>query len=81
MRGIDGRSVPIDANGHPGVAAYARAVDGVYRAHTLQVFTVRGGAITHNTVFQDDGLFPFFGLPLHLPASRVRGPDPGPAPR
>jgi hypothetical protein len=34
----------------------------------LQVFTVRDGAITHNTVFQDDDLFSFFDLPLHLPA-------------
>jgi RNA polymerase sigma-70 factor, ECF subfamily len=67
IRGIDWRLLPIEANGQPAVGAYARAADGVYRAHTLQVFTVAGNAITHTTVFQDDRLFVSFGLPLTLP--------------
>jgi RNA polymerase sigma-70 factor (ECF subfamily) len=66
MRGTDWRMVPIGANGQPAVAAYARTGDGGYRAHTLQVFTVTGGAIARNTVFQDDALFAAFGLPLTL---------------
>jgi RNA polymerase sigma-70 factor (ECF subfamily) len=65
-RGTDWRMRPIGANGQPAVAAYVRAGDG-YRAHTLQVFTVAGDAITHCTVFQDDRLFTAFGLPLELP--------------
>jgi RNA polymerase sigma-70 factor (ECF subfamily) len=68
MRGIDWRTLPIGANGQPALAAYARAADGVYRAHTLQVFTVRQGAITRNTVFQDERLFTAFGLPLTVTA-------------
>jgi RNA polymerase sigma-70 factor, ECF subfamily len=63
MRGIDWRMLPITANGQPAVAAYVRGDDG-YRAHTLQVFTVAGGMITHTVVFQDNRLFEAFGLPL-----------------
>jgi RNA polymerase sigma-70 factor, ECF subfamily len=63
MRGIDWRMLPVAANGQPAVAAYARA-DGEYRAHTLQVFTVADGRITHTVVFQDNRLFEAFGLPL-----------------
>jgi RNA polymerase sigma-70 factor (ECF subfamily) len=66
MRGIDWRTVPIGANGQPAIAAYVRAGDGRYGAHTLQVFTVSGGAIAHTTVFQDERLFTAFGLPLTL---------------
>jgi RNA polymerase sigma-70 factor (ECF subfamily) len=65
MRGIDWRTLPIDANGQPAIAAYVRGPDG-YRAHTLQVFAVDGGAVTHTVVFQDDDLFATFGLPLTL---------------
>jgi RNA polymerase sigma-70 factor (ECF subfamily) len=72
MRGIDWRMLPIGANGQPAIAAYARAADGLYRAHTLQVCTVSGGAITRTTVFQNDDLFLLFGLPLTLPP-RPRG--------
>jgi RNA polymerase sigma-70 factor, ECF subfamily len=65
MRGIDWRTLPIDANGQPAIAAYVRGAAG-YRAHTLQVFAVDGGAVTHTVVFQDDDLFATFGLPLTL---------------
>jgi RNA polymerase sigma-70 factor (ECF subfamily) len=66
MRGIDWRMLPIAANGQPAVAAYVRAVDGVYRAHTLQVFAVDRGAITHTVAFQDNSLFEAFNLPLSI---------------
>jgi RNA polymerase sigma-70 factor (ECF subfamily) len=65
MRGIDWRMLPIAANGQPAVAAYVRGADG-YRAHTLQVFAVEGGVVTHTVVFQDDRLFEAFGLALTL---------------
>jgi RNA polymerase sigma-70 factor, ECF subfamily len=64
MRGIDWRMLPVAANGQSAAAAYARADDGVYRAHTLQVFAVGATAITHTVVFQDNRLFEAFGLPL-----------------
>jgi RNA polymerase sigma-70 factor, ECF subfamily len=64
MRGLEWRALPIGANGQPAVAAYARAGDGVYRAHTLQVFTLVDGLIARNTVFQDERLFTLFDLPL-----------------
>jgi RNA polymerase sigma-70 factor (ECF subfamily) len=66
MRGIDWRMIAIGANGQPAAAAYARSADGVYRAHTLQVFTVAGALIAHTTVFQDERLFVAFGLPVEL---------------
>ena len=66
MRGLDWRMRPIGANGQPALAAWSKAPGGGYRAHTLQVFTVAGGAIVRSTVFQDDTLFTAFGLPLDL---------------
>jgi RNA polymerase sigma-70 factor (ECF subfamily) len=68
MRGTDWRLLPIGANGQPALAAYVRAGADHYRAHTLQVFTVAGDAISRTTVFQDDRLFVAFGLPLDRPA-------------
>ncbi|KQV13389.1 RNA polymerase subunit sigma-70 [Kitasatospora sp. Root187] len=66
MRGTDWRMLPIEANSQPGVAAYVREEDGVYRAHTVQVFTVADGLVSHNVVFQDAELFRRFGLPEQL---------------
>jgi RNA polymerase sigma-70 factor (ECF subfamily) len=57
-RGIGWRMVPLEANGQPAVAAYTPD----HRLHTLQVFTVRGGKITHTVVFQDPAVFAAFGL-------------------
>lgn len=68
MRGTLWRALPLSANGQPGLAAYARGVDGDFHAHTLQVLTVRERAIAHNVVFADLTLFPLFDLPLSLPA-------------
>ncbi len=62
MRGVGWRMVPTSANGQPAVAAYAPD----RRLHTLQVFTVVGGLITHNVVFQDPGVFAAFDLPPAL---------------
>lgn len=62
MRGTDWRVFPISANGQPALAAYAKGEDGRYHAHTLQVFEITGGAVTHNVVFADPTLFPRFGL-------------------
>lgn len=66
MRGPVWRALPISANGQPGLAAYARAEDGDFHAHSLQVFTVRSGMIAHNVVFADLTLFPLFSLPSSL---------------
>jgi RNA polymerase sigma-70 factor, ECF subfamily len=66
MRGAVWRALPISANGQPGLAAYARAADGDFHAHSLQVFTVRSGMIAQNVVFADVTLFPLFGLPSSL---------------
>lgn len=57
------RMVPVSANGQPAVAAYEREPDGVYRAHGVQVLTVRGGVISRIDAFLDPGLPSAFGLP------------------
>jgi len=61
-RGEDWRSVPIDANRQPAMVAYARQGDH-YQLHTLQVFTVEGGAIVRTTVYQEPEVFALFELP------------------
>ena len=66
MRGFDWRMIPVSANGQPACAAYTRATDGMYRLHTLQVFTVTPAGITRNTVFQDEAVFAIFALPPTL---------------
>ncbi len=62
IRGTDWRMLPVGANGQPAVAAYARASDGVYRLHTLQIFTVTPKGVAHVTVFQDPAVFATFDL-------------------
>jgi RNA polymerase sigma-70 factor (ECF subfamily) len=66
MRGPAWRMVMTMANDQPAVGAYARAADGLYHAHTLQVFTVAKAGITHNITFFDQTLFEYFALPLNL---------------
>jgi RNA polymerase sigma-70 factor, ECF subfamily len=66
LRGTDWRMVPVHANGQPALAAYARAEDGGYALHTLQVFTVTESGISRNTTFQDQDLFAYFGLPERI---------------
>jgi RNA polymerase sigma-70 factor, ECF subfamily len=66
LRGTDWRMMPLHANGQPALAAYVRAQDGAYALHTLQVFTVTESGISHNTTFQDQDLFAYFGLPERI---------------
>jgi RNA polymerase sigma-70 factor (ECF subfamily) len=63
VRGTDWRMRPAAANGQPAVAAYVRVPDGRYQLHTLQVFTVTAGRVSHNVVFGDPAVFDRFGLP------------------
>jgi RNA polymerase sigma-70 factor, ECF subfamily len=63
LRGTAWRMLPVGANGQPAVAAYVRAEDGSYQLHTLQVFTVTNGAVSRNTVYQDEDIFALFELP------------------
>ncbi len=69
-RGTDWRMVPIAANGQPAVVAYLRDQDGIYRAHTIQVFTIAAAGISRNVVFYEPALFAVFGLPIVLGAER-----------
>jgi RNA polymerase sigma-70 factor, ECF subfamily len=66
LRGSDWRMLPTAANGQPAVGAYVRSNDGVFHAHTLQVFSVSQSAIHRTVVFQLPGLFELFELPLTL---------------
>jgi RNA polymerase sigma-70 factor (ECF subfamily) len=74
IRGTDWRMVSSTANGQPARIAYVRGDEGVYRLHTLQVFTVAAGRISRCTVFQDPPVFEIFDLPAVLPDSA----DPSP---
>jgi RNA polymerase sigma-70 factor (ECF subfamily) len=70
-RGADWRMVPAFANGQPSAAAYRRGDSGGYELHTLQVFIVTPGGISHNVVFQDAEVFATFGLPAMLDPSNA----------
>jgi RNA polymerase sigma-70 factor (ECF subfamily) len=72
MRGTEWRMIPISANSQPAVVAYCRGDDGVYRLHTLQVFTVTPAGIAHNVVFQDPAVFAAFELPAVLDPATPR---------
>ena len=63
LRGTNWRMVPVHANGQPALAAYARAENGGYALHSLQVLTVTESGISRNTSFQDQPVFSYFGLP------------------
>jgi RNA polymerase sigma-70 factor (ECF subfamily) len=66
-RGTDWQLVPVGANGGPALAAYVRDADGGYMLHTLQVFTIGGGRITHMVAYQVEEVFQLFDLPPRLP--------------
>jgi len=53
----------LTANGQPALAAYAPAVGGGLRLHTLQVLSVVSGQVTRNVVFADPRVFESFQLP------------------
>jgi RNA polymerase sigma-70 factor (ECF subfamily) len=56
------------ANGQPAFAAYLRGDDGQYRAHAIQVLTVRAGRIARIVSFNDGRLLAAFGLPDRVDA-------------
>nr|WP_116201598.1 RNA polymerase subunit sigma-70 [Amycolatopsis circi] len=62
MRGVGWSVRGLTANGQPALAAYTP--DG--QLHTLQVFTVTGGRISHNVVFADPRVFEAFDLPSKI---------------
>ncbi|MEU0794334.1 sigma-70 family RNA polymerase sigma factor [Amycolatopsis sp. NPDC005961] len=71
MRGPDWRMTRTTANGQPALVAYCRDDAGVYRLHTLQVFTVDRGSVAHNVVFADPAVLALFDLPAAQPAARA----------
>jgi len=62
-RGTSWHTVPIQANGQAGCAAYRLDEHGRFVLHTVQMFTVEDGRITRVTVFQDAEVFALFDLP------------------
>ena len=67
--------VPTAANGQPAFAAYARADDGSFQAHAIQVLTIVAGQVARIVSFNDGRLFTAFGLPA-TPAAAVPAPRP-----
>jgi RNA polymerase sigma-70 factor (ECF subfamily) len=67
MRGTGWGMRELTANGQPALAAYAPEPGGGHRLHTLQVFTVTDGRVTHNVVFADPRVFDAFELPREIP--------------
>jgi RNA polymerase sigma-70 factor, ECF subfamily len=65
----DFRTVPVAANGQPGLAFYQLGPDGHHHAHAVQVLSFAGPGIAHVVSFNQPGLFPAFGLPQILTAS------------
>src|SRR5205823_250212 len=57
------RVVRTAANGQPATATYGLGDDGAYRAHSIQVLTLKDGRISRIVAFRDLGLFPIFQLP------------------
>jgi RNA polymerase sigma-70 factor (ECF subfamily) len=64
------RLVPIAANRQPAFALYRSSRDDhpEYRAHGIELLTLRDDAIAVLTIFRDPRLFAAFGLPAVLPA-------------
>jgi RNA polymerase sigma-70 factor, ECF subfamily len=62
------RLVPTGANGQPAFAGYLwNAQAGAFEAESILVLTLGGDRIEEMTAFRTPEVFPFFGLPLHLP--------------
>jgi RNA polymerase sigma-70 factor (ECF subfamily) len=72
IRGPGWASRELTANGQPALAAYAPAAGGLRAFHSLQLFSVRGGRITHNVVFADPRLPGAFGLPAEISSEEQR---------
>ncbi|MER6425960.1 sigma-70 family RNA polymerase sigma factor [Streptomyces sp. NPDC001137] len=60
------RMLPTRANGQPAVVMYVRGVDGVLRAHSVQVLSVAGGSLARITAFIDLAQVDRFGFPRVL---------------
>jgi len=58
--------LPLEANGVPGFAAYARDPAGVGHPMAIQLVDVAGDRIAAITAFLAPGLFASFGLPAHV---------------
>ncbi|MGO8958611.1 MAG: sigma-70 family RNA polymerase sigma factor [Streptosporangiaceae bacterium] len=69
VRAGDFRLVPVAANFQPGFAAYWRTDDGPHRAHAIMVLGMRDGRVSRIVSFNDDTLFPAFGLPPVYPGT------------
>jgi RNA polymerase sigma-70 factor, ECF subfamily len=67
VRGTDWQLRPAAASGQPAVAAYARAPDGGYELHTLQVFGIESGLVRRLVVYTEQAVFDAFGLPPAIP--------------
>ena len=61
------------ANGQPALAAYQRAHDGGYRAHSICVLTTAAARVARVTAFNDPALFATFRLPRTVPAALPAG--------
>ncbi len=55
--------VPVGASGQPGFGVYQRGPAGRFEAHSLQVLTVEGEAVSSLAVFVVPGMLADFGLP------------------
>ncbi|WTV52213.1 sigma-70 family RNA polymerase sigma factor [Kitasatospora sp. NBC_00039] len=75
MRGRGWATRQLTANGQPALATYLPEAEpeDAFRLHSLQVFTVHGGRITHNVVFADPRLLKVFGLPPRISSEKLRG--------
>jgi len=63
------RLLPTAANGVPALAQYRPDPAGGHGPWSIQVLEVSSGRIVGHHNFLDTALFPFFGLPTHLPAN------------
>jgi len=61
------RMLPVRANGQRAAAAYRRDEQGVLRAHSIHLVSVRDGGIARIMVFLGGAQFAGFGLPPTLP--------------
>jgi RNA polymerase sigma-70 factor (ECF subfamily) len=66
MNGTGWAMRPLTANGQPALVAYVPDPAVGLRLHTLQVFAVTAGRISHNTVFTDPQVFAAFALPPRI---------------
>jgi RNA polymerase sigma-70 factor, ECF subfamily len=68
-RGTAWRTLPVQANGQPALAAYTRTVGGDYALQNLHVLTLAKTGISRITVFQDEEVFDHFKLPPLITAA------------